>query len=187
MQKAVIISAPSGAGKTSVVRCLLEKEAGLEFSISATSRQKRSGETDGKDYFFITAGEFRKKIDAGEFLEWEQVYPGIYYGTLRSEIERIWNNRKTAVFDVDVKGGVNLKSHLGRHALSIFIKVRDFETLGQRLRDRKTESEGSLKTRLEKAAYEMTFENRFDAVVINDNLESACDEVYNKVRNFLIT
>jgi guanylate kinase len=183
--KAVIICAPSGSGKTTIVKCLLQNEQRLSFSISATSRKIRSGERDGRDYYFIPEAGFRGKIEAGEFIEWEEVYPGVLYGTLKSEVERIWKDGKNVIFDVDVQGGINLKKYFGNDSLSIFIKVRDMETLEKRLRLRKTETESDINMRLKKSAYEMTFENRFDYIIINDSLEQSCREAINKVEEFL--
>ena len=185
MQKAIIISAPSGSGKTSIVKFLLENDPGLSFSVSATSRRKRKTETGGKDYYFISPAEFQKKIDAGEFIEWEQVYDGTYYGTLKNEINRVWSQNKIIVFDVDVKGGINLKKYFGKSGLSIFIKVQDIATLESRLRHRETETEQSLEARLVKARSEMKFENEFDLVILNDNLENACRQTLKKVQEFI--
>ncbi len=185
MHKAVIISAPSGAGKTSIVKCLLEKEQRLAFSVSATSRSKRNNETEGQDYYFMTPSEFLRQTRVDEFIEWEQVYEGVYYGTLKREVERIWKDNKVVIFDVDVKGGINLKKYFKQDALSIFIKVQDIKVLEKRLRARGTESEATLKTRIEKATSEMTYEKEFDISVINDDLELACDRVLNTVRKFL--
>jgi guanylate kinase len=185
LQKAVIISAPSGAGKTSIVKYLLEKERRLAFSVSATSRARRSNETEGRDYYFMAPDDFRKKISSGDFIEWEQVYEGVYYGTLKSEVDRLWNENKTVIFDVDVKGGLNLKKFFGNNSLSIFIRVADIRTLEERLRSRKSESEESLRVRLAKAASEMKFEKDFDVVILNDDLEKACRQAYEKVSEFL--
>ena len=185
MYKAVIISAPSGAGKTSIVKYLLGKDHRLAFSVSATSRPKRVNETDGKDYYFINPAEFRRRIDAGDFIEWEQVYEGVYYGTLKEEINRLWNDNKIVVFDVDVKGGINLKKYFGDKALSVFIKVTDVKILEARLRGRQSESEETLRTRLAKATSEMAFEKDFDIAVLNDNFEEACRLTYEKIMDFL--
>jgi guanylate kinase len=183
--KAIIICAPSGSGKTTIVRYLLENEPRLSFSISATSRSLRREEKDGKDYYFISENGFREKISSGEFIEWEEVYPGVFYGTLKSEIERIWKEGKNVIFDVDVQGGLNLKKYFGKDSLSVFIKVRDKDTLEKRLRLRKTESEKGISMRLKKAAFEITFEDRFDSVIINDDLEQSCLEAIDKVKKFL--
>lgn len=183
--KCVIISAPSGAGKTTIVRSLLKQGLRLAFSVSATSRAKRPYEVDGQDYFFITAEEFQQRIIHDEFIEWEEVYPGQYYGTLRSEIDRIWTNGNSAIFDVDVVGGLDLKMHFGDQALAIFISPPSVAALEQRLLARGTETSESLKKRVAKAAHEMTFAPQFDAVVVNDTLEHACEETHALVARFL--
>jgi guanylate kinase len=183
--KAIIVSAPSGAGKTTIVRHLLSVIPRLAFSVSACSRPKRAEETDGKDYYFISAGEFRQKISRDEFVEWQEVYPGSYYGTLKSEMERIWSVQKAPVFDVDVKGAVNLKKYFGDLGLSIFIHPPSIQELEHRLRKRGTESEETLKKRIDKAAYELTFAERFDRVIINDDLERKSQEVTTIVSRFL--
>jgi guanylate kinase len=163
--KCVIISAPSGAGKTTIVRSLLAKGLRLAFSVSATSRAKRGYEVDGQDYFFITPEEFKQRIDADAFVEWEEVYPGQYYGTLRSEIDRIWSEGNCAIFDVDVVGGLHLKEVFGDHALGVFVSPPSVEVLEQRLLARNTETPESLRKRVDKAAHEMTFAPRFDTIV----------------------
>jgi guanylate kinase len=183
--KAIIFSAPSGAGKTTIVHHILQQNLGLEFSISATSRPKRTVERAGKDYHYFSVEEFRKKISADEFIEWEQVYHDQYYGTLRSEVERIWNNHKHCIFDVDVEGGLNLKSHFGDRALAIFVKPPTLESLAERLRGRNTETEESLKRRLDKAGLEMAYADRFDEVLINDDLSTACKQAEHLIRKFL--
>lgn len=185
MRKVVIISAPSGSGKTSIVKCLLKEENRLGFSISATSRNKRAGEVDGKDYYFISRQVFREKIERNEFIEWQEVYKDVYYGTPKKEVERIWNEGKAVIFDVDVKGGINLKNYFGDKAISIFIRVKDVATLENRLRKRKTESEKELKARLAKSEYEMQFAGRFDSMIINDDFRESCLEACQKVGNFL--
>lgn len=172
--KAIIFSAPSGSGKTTLVKYLLENNSDLGFSISASTRDKRGrSEQDGKDYYFLTPSEFKKKIDNEEFIEWEEVYEGNFYGTLKSEIQRLWDSGKNVIFDVDVKGGINLKKYFGDKAISIFVKVPSLEILEQRLRDRGTESHESLSRRLFKVKFEMTFEDKFDVVLVNDNLEAS--------------
>ncbi len=185
--KAIIVSAPSGAGKTSIVKYLLTALPQLEFSISACSRLKRENEVNGKDYYFITPEEFRKKIEAGDFVEWQEVYPGSYYGTLKSELERIWTKGKIPLFDLDVIGGLNLKEYFGTNALAIFIAPPSVHEIENRLRNRNTESEESLKKRLEKTEYEMGFVTRFDISVINDDLEKAAGESISRAREFLLT
>ncbi len=183
--KCVIISAPSGAGKTTIVRSLLAQGLRLAFSVSATSRAKRSYEVDGQDYFFITVEAFQQRILDGAFVEWEEVYPGQFYGTLRSEIERIWSQGNSAIFDVDVVGGLHLKSVFAERALAVFVSPPSVEVLEQRLLSRNTETPESLRKRVDKAAHEMTFAPRFDTVVVNDTLEHACAEAYEKVKRFL--
>lgn len=183
--KCVIISAPSGAGKTTVVRRLLTQGLPLAFSVSATSRAKRSYEEDGQDYFFISTEEFQRRIAADAFVEWEEVYPGQYYGTLRSEIDRIWAQGNSPIFDVDVVGGLHLKSVFKDQALAVFLSPPSVEVLEHRLLARDTETPESLRKRVDKASHEMTFAPGFDAVVINDTLEHACAEVYELVKRFL--
>jgi len=185
--KLFIFSAPSGAGKSTIVQHLMKLELGLAFSISATSRAPRKGESDGKEYHFLSSEVFRKKIDHQEFLEWEEVYPGQFYGTLRSEVERIWKQGEHAVFDIDVVGGLNLKKEFGERACSIFVMPPSLEVLAQRLRSRDTDEEASLQKRLGKAEYEMTFSNSFDHIVVNDSLEHALQEAEKLVQDFLKT
>lgn len=183
--KCVIISAPSGAGKTTIVRSLLAQGLRLAFSVSATSRTKRSFEVNGQDYFFITPEEFRARIDAGAFVEWEEVYPGQFYGTLHSEIERIWSAGNSPIFDVDVVGGLHLKKVFGDKALALFVSPPSVAVLEERLRARGTETPESLKKRVDKAALEMTYAPRFDEVVVNDTLEHACEQAFSIVKQFL--
>jgi len=184
--KAIIVSAPSGAGKTTIVRRLLKAVPQLDFSVSACSRPKREEETNGKDYYFITAGEFREKIARDEFVEWQEVYPGSYYGTLKSEMDRIWSLGRTPIFDVDVVGAVNLKKYFGDAGLGIFIHPPSVAELENRLRKRGTESDEMLRKRLDKAEYELTFARYFDTVVINDDLEDKCMQVTKLVQDFLL-
>jgi len=183
--KLLIFSAPSGAGKSTIVQHLMKQDLGLEFSISATSRAPRTGETNGLEYHFITPEEFRDKIQEKAFIEWEEVYPDQYYGTLYSEVERIWKGGDHAIFDIDVVGGLNLKREYGDMACSIFIQPPSREILEQRLRSRGTDDEASLQKRLGKALYEMEHASRFDHIVVNDSLEKALAEAENLVRNFL--
>ena len=172
--KAIIFSAPSGSGKTTIVKHLLARNLDLGFSISASTRDRRGrSEQDGKDYHFLSPIEFKEKIDKDEFIEWEEVYAGNFYGTLKSEIDRIWEEGKNVVFDVDVKGGINLKKYFGHKALAIFVKVPSLEVLKQRLNDRGTESSDSLSRRIFKAEFEMSFQDKFDAVLINEHLEES--------------
>ncbi|MEC8616287.1 MAG: guanylate kinase [Bacteroidota bacterium] len=183
--KAIIFSAPSGAGKTTIVKSLLEKELPLLFSISACSRNRRPNEINGKDYHFLSLDDFKSKIASNAFVEWEEVYENNYYGTLKSEIERIWNSHQHVVFDVDVVGGLNLKRHFGDNALAIFIEPPSLDILFKRLENRATESKKSLNARIEKATYEMTFSSSFDLIVVNDNLEKAKNDAFEKVKKFL--
>lgn len=183
--KCIIISAPSGAGKTTIVHALLNMGLGLEFSISATSRQKRSTETDGKDYYFFSLEEFKRKIELDAFLEWEEVYPNQFYGTLRAEIERIWRRRQHVVFDVDVVGGLNLKKIFGENALAIFIMPPNIDALKERLCNRRTEPHDKLLLRISKAEKELSYASRFDKIVINDNLPHAISDARQLVKQFL--
>jgi guanylate kinase len=183
--KCIIFSAPSGAGKTTIVHYLLQKFSELEFSVSACSRPKRNNEEHGKDYYFLTIEEFRKKINNNEFLEWEEVYKDNYYGTLKSEIDRIWNKNKSVIFDVDVVGGLNLKKIFGSKALSVFVKAPSLLHLQKRLETRQTETPESIARRIAKAQNEMQYENKFDYVLINDNLQQAFTEAEKIVGVFL--
>ncbi len=185
VSKLIIISAPSGAGKSTIVNHLLKTFPELSFSVSATSRHMREGETNGKEYYFVTVEEFQLMIETNQLLEWQEVYPQSYYGTPRSEIERINKLGQTPVFDLDVVGGVNVKRMYGSQALSIFIKPPSFEILEQRLRARATDTEQSLQKRLSKVRYELTFEDKFDCVVINDVLEHALASAESLVKQFL--
>lgn len=185
MGKVIIFSAPSGSGKSTIVNYLLTRNLGLEFSISATSRPPRGDEKDGKEYYFFTAEEFKRRIDNGEFLEWEEVYPGCYYGTLRSEVERIWAAGRTVVFDVDVVGGVNIKKIFGDQARSIFVKAPSTEVLRERLISRATDPIEKIEQRVAKAEYEMTFAGQFDVVVVNDKIEEAYGQAEREVCDFL--
>lgn len=184
--KLLIFSAPSGSGKTTIVKHLLSKYPFLEFSISATSRPPRAGEIDGKDYYFIPSGEFQRRIAENEFIEWEEVYADTYYGTLRSEIERIWSKGHHVVFDVDVKGGVNLKQIFGGRALSVFVQPPSIEILRQRLVSRGTENLESLTKRIGKATEEMTYSGKFDIIIINDKLENSLKEAESAVEQFVL-
>jgi guanylate kinase len=181
----IIFSAPSGAGKTTIVKSVLEKGFPLQFSVSATSRQPRSGEVNGKDYYFLSADEFRQKIKAEEFIEWQEVYTDKFYGTFKSEISRIWDSGNHVIFDVDVLGGINLKKIFGSAALSLFIMPPSVQELEKRLRGRNTDSEEIIKQRIERAVYELSFAKDFDKVVINDNLEVAKEEVHQIIKNFI--
>lgn len=181
----VIISAPSGAGKTTIVRHLLDCGFGLEFSVSATTRQMRENEIDGKDYYFLTNKEFRRRIRSDEFAEWEEVYKDNLYGTPRSEIERIWTKGRHVLFDVDVKGGLSLKKIYGDKAISIFIMPPSVSELEKRLTARGTDKPETIRMRVEKAANEIRSAKQFDHIVVNDDLEEAKAEVFNLVSEFL--
>ncbi len=183
--KLVIVSAPSGAGKTTIVKHLLDSGLELEFSVSACSRPPRENEVNGKDYYFLTVDEFREKISAGEFLEWQEVYENQYYGTLRSEAERIWNKGHHIIFDVDVKGGLNLKKLFPNLSIALFIMPPTFEVLEERLRKRSTEDEASLRKRLGKVRAELEFAKNFDHIIVNDVLDKAKKEAFVLVHQFL--
>ncbi len=184
--KLIIIAAPSGAGKTSVTRHLLKALPDyLAFSISCATRQPRNYEKDKVDYYFISVEEFTQKIEQKEFVEWEMVYEGKYYGTLKSEIERIWQQLKVPLLDVDVQGGINIQQQYPHHALSLFIEPPSIEELERRLKARGTETPESLHARLNKAAYELSFKPQFDRVIMNDQLDRACAEAEAVVREFL--
>jgi guanylate kinase len=183
--KLVIFSAPSGAGKTTIVKHLLQQDLELEFSVSATSRQPRPGEVHGKDYYFLTVDEFRKKIESDDFLEWEEVYSGIFYGTLKSEVERIRSKGKNVIFDVDVVGGSNIKKLYGNEALAVFVKPPSVEELKNRLKNRSTESEEKIKMRIAKAEKELEFVNKFDVIIVNDDLPKALKKAEKVVAGFL--
>ena len=185
--KLFIFSAPSGSGKSTIVQHLMKLDLGLAFSISATSRQPREGEIDGREYYFISPDHFRKKIRDHAFVEWEEVYPGQYYGTLRSEVDRIWNCGEHALFDIDVVGGLNLKKEFGEKACAVFVEPPSLEELEQRLRSRGTDNDEAIQKRLGKAEYEIQFAPQFDHIVVNDTLEHALAEAENLVRKFLAT
>lgn len=183
--KVVIFSAPSGSGKSTVVNHILGLHPEMEFSVSATSRAPRGTEQDGVEYYFLPVEEFRRLIGEDAFVEYEQVYAGRYYGTLKSEVERIWAKGHVIIFDVDVKGGVNLKKYFGDAALSVFIKAPSVEVLRQRLISRKTDSPEAIEERVAKAAEEMTYEDQFDYVLVNDNLAAAFADAERVVDEFL--
>ncbi len=183
--KLLIFSAPSGSGKTTLVRHLLSLDLGIEFSISATSRAPRGEEVDGKDYYFLSEEDFKKRVIHGDFLEWEEVYSGTMYGTLRSEVERIWEKGNAVIFDMDVVGGLNLKSLYGDAALSIFVMPPSMEELEKRLRGRQTDSEDKIRQRLAKARKEIGRSDRFDHILLNNDLATAKKEAESLVRLFL--
>lgn len=185
MNKCIIFSAPSGAGKTTIVRRLLAEGLPLEFSISAATRDKRGTEENGKDYYFLSVADFKKKIDEDEFIEWEEVYEEHFYGTLKSEIERIWESGKAVIFDVDVVGGINLKKHFRENALSIFVMPPSMKALEERLKGRGTDSPARIQKRLEKAKQELITADQFDYVVLNDELEKAVGAANLIVKKFL--
>lgn len=185
MGKLIIFSAPSGSGKTTIVHHLMGLVDGLEFSISATSRAPRGAEQNGKDYYFLSGEEFDKRIAEDAFVEWEEVYAGTKYGTLRSELERIWAKGHTILFDVDVKGGVRLKEIFGSDALSVFIMPPSVEELRNRLIGRATDSPEKIEQRIAKADEELSYADRFDRVIVNDDLEVAVGEVRRIVEEFI--
>ena len=184
-KKVLIISAPSGAGKSTLVSYLMDSGLPLAFSVSATSRKPRGSEVDGREYYFLSEEEFRRKITMGEFVEWEEVYAGHLYGTLRSEIDRITAAGKIPLFDVDVKGGISLKRIFGDGALSLFVMPPSVEVLRERLIKRATDTPEKIAMRVEKASSEMMLADRFDTIVINDNLQDACRDISEKVNRFL--
>jgi len=183
--KLIIFSAPSGAGKSTIVHYILGCGFNMEFSVSATSRKPRANEVDGVDYYFLTTEEFRNKIRKNEFLEYEEVYPDSFYGTLRSEIERITGEGKNVVFDIDVLGGINIKKQYDEQALALFIAPPSIEVLHQRLINRGTDSPEMIDRRIGKAEFELSFAPQFDNVVVNDNLDKAKKEAEQLIRNFL--
>lgn len=183
--KLIIYSAPSGSGKTTLVQDVISVFPEVCFSVSACSRPRRENEIHGKDYYFLSPEEFQSKVRSGEFAEWEEVYPGSFYGTLHSEIEKIWESGRHVIFDVDVEGGLKLKEKFPDRALSVFVKVPNLETLEMRLRSRNTESEETLSRRLQKAVREMGYADRFDAVILNTDLKEAISQSRHLVAEFL--
>ena len=184
--KMIVVSAPSGAGKTTIVRHLLSiEDLGLEFSVSACSRHRRKNEVDGRDYFFLSIEEFKRKISEDAFIEWEEVYQDHYYGTLKSEVERIWKNNRSVIFDVDVIGGLNIKKKYPDQTLALFIMPPSFEVLEHRLTNRSTESSDSIQTRIMKAKKELAYAPQFDLQIINNQLPTALMEVELAVRGYL--
>jgi guanylate kinase len=183
--KAVIISAPSGAGKTTLVNKLLKAKLPLSFSVSACSRAPRDGEEDKKDYYFLSVEEFKEKIKAQDFVEWEEVYKGNFYGTLKKEIERIWEEKKHVVFDVDVVGGISLKEYFKENSISIFIKPPSMEVLSERLKKRNADDRKAIKNRLEKSFEEMKSIEKFDKIIVNDELSISTKYIIEIVQKFL--
>ncbi len=183
--KLIIFSAPSGSGKSTIINYLLEQGLNLKFSISATSRAPRGEEKDGVEYYFLSPEDFRKRIAAGDFLEYEEVYTDKFYGTLKSEVERIFKEGNNVIFDVDVVGGCNIKKYYGNRALSVFIQPPSVEELRRRLVGRNTDSPEVIESRLAKAEYELGFANQFDVVIVNDDLDKAKEETLRTVRDFL--
>ncbi|QKG53758.1 guanylate kinase [Hymenobacter sp. BRD67] len=184
--KIIVFSAPSGAGKTTIVHRLMELIPELNFSISACTRDRRGrAEVNGKDYHFITVADFQDKIRHNEFVEWEEVYEGAFYGTLKSEIERIWATGKHAILDVDVKGGLSIKAFYKERALAVFVRPPSIEALAERLTARATDSTSSISSRVYKATFELAFEDKFDVTVVNDKLEEAVAHAEKLVRDFI--
>lgn len=183
--KCIILCAPSGAGKTSITKFLLAQNLELEFSISACTREKRQNEIDGVDYYFLSVADFKRKIETEEFVEWEEVYKDNFYGTLKTEVNRIWNSGKNVIFDVDVEGGLSLTKHFGEKALSIFIQPPSIKVLEERLRSRGTETEEKIQKRLEKAEKELSYAKSFNTIIVNDNLATAQQEILTIVKSFL--
>ena len=184
--KLIVFSAPSGSGKTTIVRYLMaQKELNLDFSISATSRERRGAEQDGKDYYFMDLETFQRHIEQDDFIEWEEVYSGNYYGTLRSEVERIWNEGKHAIFDIDVVGGLRIKGKFPERTLAIFVQAPSLREMEKRLRNRKTDSEEKILERVTKAERELKFAEEFDRILVNDDLDKAKREAYRIVSEFL--
>lgn len=183
--KVIIFSAPSGSGKTTLVRHLLNENLALAFSISACSRKPRKGEQDGKDYHFLSINEFKEKINSDQFVEWEEVYKDMFYGTLKSEVEKIWSQQKCVVFDVDVIGGIKLKEIFGDKALSIFVAPPSLDVLRERLNKRGTETQTEVEKRLAKAQQELQEKDKFDLLILNDSLENAVNEMIIGVTKFL--
>ncbi|THU41693.1 guanylate kinase [Niastella caeni] len=183
--KIIIITAPSGAGKTSITHFLLKEFPQLAFSISVATRKRRENEKEGKDYYFISEEDFTRKVQHNEFVEWEMVYEGKYYGTLKSELERIWHNQQVPVLDIDVKGAIHVQQQYPDTTLSIFVEPPSVDELKRRLSSRGTETAESLQARVNKASYEISFKHHFHSVILNDNLDKACKQAQEVVKKFL--
>lgn len=184
-QKIILLTAPSGSGKTSIVKYLMKKFPVLSFSISATTRAPRSNEIEGRDYYFISESDFKEKIKNKEFLEWEMVYEGKYYGTLKTEIQRIWSEKKIPLLDIDVQGAIHVQQQYPVNTMSVFVQAPSLEELKNRLQGRGSETEDSLQARLSKATYEMSFKDSFQNIIINDEFDKACEEAETLVHDFL--
>lgn len=182
--KIIILSAPSGTGKSTIISHLMQDASlNLDFSVSATSRKPRGKEVHGRDYYFLSPEDFRSRVENGDFVEWEEVYSGTMYGTLRSEVERVVNTGRNLIMDIDVKGAINVKREFGNDALALFVAPPSIEVLESRLRGRNTDSEESVKKRLEKAEYELSFAPRFDYTIVNDMLPDAVNKISEIIRN----
>ena len=183
----IVVTAPSGAGKSTIVRHLLRKFPALDFSVSATTREPREGEIDGRDYHFLSAADFHAKVEAGAFVEWEEVYPGQFYGTLKSEVKRLWDAGRHIVFDIDVKGARRIKKMYGNQCLTVFVKPPSYKILVERLINRRSETKASFLKRLERIKEELTYENAFDVVLVNDVLQRSLAEAELIAQNFIPT
>jgi guanylate kinase len=183
--KLILITAPSGAGKTSITRYLMQRFPQLAFSVSAATRKPRGAEKNGVDYYFITEDEFKQKIQNDQFVEWEMVYEGKYYGTLKAELEKIWDQKKIPVLDIDVKGAIHVQQQFPQDSLSIFIQPPSVEELKNRLISRGTETKASIEARINKAAYELTFKDQFSKIIVNENLQEACEEAGKVAKAFI--
>lgn len=186
MNKLIVFSAPSGSGKTTIVNHLLtQEELQLAFSVSATSRKKRGKEIDGKNYHFLSAEDFKKRIKKGDFIEWEEVYKDTFYGTLKEEVERLWKQNKNIIFDIDVVGGLNIKKQFPNETLAIFVKPPSITEMERRLRGRQTDSEEKIQERVKKAIHEMEFAKQFDTILVNDDLSTAQNDAYTLVKDWI--